>query len=55
MGFPKKIDGHNIHFKGKPRHVTLQIESFEKIKPCSDGFNTHLCGFQEDRWENIQF
>ena len=24
-------------------------------KPCSEGFNTHLWGFQEDRWENVHF
>ena len=26
-----------------------------KIKPCSEGFSTHLWGFQEDRWENMLF
>ena len=24
-------------------------------KPCFEGFNTHVWGFQGDRWENIQF
>ena len=29
--------------------------SFWENGPCSEGFNTHLWGFQEDRWENIYF
>ena len=23
--------------------------------PCSEGFNTHLWGFQGDRWQNVHF
>ena len=26
-----------------------------KNEPCSEGFNTHLWGFQGDRWENVHF
>ena len=26
-----------------------------KIESCSDGFNTHLWKFQEDRWQNMHF
>ena len=36
-------------------HVTPSNQSSWKNKPCSEGFNTHLCSFQEDRWENIHF
>ena len=28
---------------------------FWKNEPCSEGFNTHLCGFQGDRWQNVHF
>ena len=44
----------NIHFESKPRHLPLKRLS-QKNKPCSEGFNTHLWCFQEDRWENIHF
>ena len=33
--------------------MTPQINHLGKI--CSEGFNTHLCGFQGERWENINF
>ena len=26
-----------------------------KIEPCSEGFNTHVWGFKEVRWENVHF
>ena len=26
-----------------------------KIELCSEGFNTYLWGFQEDRWENVHY
>ena len=26
-----------------------------KNESCSEGFNTHLWGFQGDRWENLNF
>ena len=34
---------------------TLKSIILEKKKPCSAGFNTHLWGFQEDRWKNVHF
>ena len=30
-------------------------QSSQKNEPCSEGFNTHLWGFQGDRWENVHF
>ena len=42
-------------FSSKPRHVTFQNRSSQKIKPCSLGFNTHLWGFQGHRWEKCSF
>ena len=32
----------------------LNSIDFEK-EPCSEGFNTHVHGFQGDRWENVHF
>ena len=32
-----------------------QINHLGKNKPCSEGLNMHLWGFQGDRWENIHF
>ena len=52
-GVSKKIDGKTFIFMSKPWHVTPQIDLSWKNEPCSEGFNTHLWGFQEDRWENI--
>ena len=45
--------GKHVHFSSKPRHVTPQINQFQKNEPCSEGFNTHLCGCSGDRWENV--
>ena len=42
-------------FLSKPRHVTPQINCLKENKPCSQGFNTHLWGFQGDRWEHVHF
>ena len=45
-----------MHSLSKPRHMTPQIDHLKKKnKPCSEGFNTHLWHFQEDRWENTDF
>ena len=30
-------------------------DKWKKNEPCSEGFNTHLWGFQGDRWENVHF
>ena len=35
--------------------MTPQINRLRKKEPCSEGFNTHLWGFQEHRWENMNF
>ena len=35
--------------------MTPQIDRLRKKEHCSKGFNTHLWGFQEHRWENINF
>ena len=45
----------NIHFSSKLRQVTPQIDSSQKNELCSEGFNTHLWGFQGDRWETVSF
>ena len=50
----KKIDGKTFIFR-----VNLGMwpsnQSSQRKEPCSVGFNTHLWGFQGDRWENIHF
>ena len=33
----------------------LKLIALRKMKPCSEGFSTHLWGFQGDRWKNIHF
>ena len=48
MGFLKDIDGKNINFSTKPRHVTPHIDRLVKNKPCSEGFNTHLWGNSQE-------
>ena len=35
--------------------MTPQIDCLEKNEHCSEGFNTHLWGFQGDRWKNVHF
>ena len=30
----------------------LQINDLKTNNPCSEGLNTHLWGFEGDRWEN---
>ena len=44
----------NVHFYSKARNVTPQFNWLWK-EPCSEGFNTHVHGFQGDRWENVHF
>ena len=51
----KDIDGKMFIFQSKSWHVTPQIDHLGKSEPCSEGFNTHLLGFQGDRWENVHF
>ena len=35
--------------------MTPQIDCLRKNEHCSEGFNTHLWGFQGQRWENMNF
>ena len=35
--------------------MTPQIDHLGKHEHCSEGFTTHLWGFQGHRWENIHF
>ena len=53
----KQIDGKTFIFSTKPSLLTPQIDHLgkRKMKPCSDGFSTHLWGFKGDRWENMNF
>ena len=56
-----------IDVKSEHRHETPQINGVSKEIDClgnldmwpqinsEEGFNTHLWGFQGDRWENIHF
>ena len=53
-GISKKIDGKTFIFQVNLGMWPSNWSSW-KIKPCSEGFNTHLWDFQGDRWENIHF
>ena len=63
-GVSKEIDGKTVHCGVNLGNVTHQIKlsthiqgDRQKTSPGkqspSEGFNTHLRGFQGDRWENI--
>ena len=51
----KEIDGKTFILRVNLRHVTPQIDCLSKNEPCCKGINTHLWGFQGDRWKNIHF
>ena len=53
-GVSKEIDGKAFIFRVNLGMWPLNWSSW-KIRPCSEGFNTHLWGLQGDRWENIHF
>ena len=53
-GVSKKIDGKTFIFRVNLGMWPSNWLSW-KMELCSEGFNTHLCGFQEDRRENIHF
>ena len=52
-GVSNEIDRKTFIFRVNLVMWTLKSIILEK-KPCFEGFNTHLWGFQEDRWEKIQ-
>ena len=54
-GVSKEIDGKTVHFESKPTPCDPSNQLSQKIEPCSEDFNTHLWGFQGDRWENVHF
>ena len=45
----------NIHFEGKPRHVTPQIDGLSKMRPVLQCFNTHLWVSKEIDWKTFIF
>ena len=51
----KERDGKTFIFSVNLHMWLPQIDHLGKIEPCYEGFNMHLWGFQEDRWENIHF
>ena len=53
-GVSKEIHGKMFIF-GINLGVWTSNQSSWKNEPCSEGFNTHLWGFQGDRWENVHF
>ena len=54
MGFSKEIDGKTFILKIKVG-MSHPNQSSQKNEPCSDGFNTHVWGFQGYRLENVHF
>ena len=50
----RKIDGKTFIFRVNLGMWPLKSMSW-KNEPCSEGSNTQLCSFQEDRWENVHF
>ena len=54
-GFSKEIDGKTFIFRANLGMWGPSNRLSQKNEPCCEGFNTHLWGFQEDRWENIHF
>ena len=54
-GVTKEIDGENIHFYSKPKHVTPQIDHLGKMSTVLR-VSTHIYGvFQEIDGENVHF
>ena len=54
MKFPRRIDGKMFIFWVNLGMWPLKSIISEKWA-CSEGFNTHLWGFQEDRWKMFIF
>ena len=52
-GVSNEIERKTFIFRVNLVMWTLKSIILEK-KPCFECFNTHLLGFQEDRWEKIQ-
>ena len=52
-GVSKEIDGKTFILRVNLGMLPLTIDCLRKMEPCSEGFNTHLWCFQEDRWENM--
>ena len=53
-GVSKEIDGKMFIFRVNLGMWPLKSIVF-KNEHCSEGFNTHLWGFQGHRWENVHF
>ena len=51
-GVSKEIEGKIFIFRVNLSRWLLKSNHLQKIEPCSEGFNTHLWGFQWDRWKN---
>ena len=54
-GVSKQIDGKTFILRVNLGMWPLKSDCLRKLKPYSEGFNTHFWGFQADRWENIHF
>ena len=46
-GVSKEIDGENMHFESKPRHVTSQIDCLGKMNTVL-GVSTHIYGVSQE-------
>ena len=46
-GVSKEIDGKNVHFSSKPRHVTPQIDCLRKPSPTLR-VSTHIYGVSKE-------
>ena len=55
MGFQGDRWGMTFMFQVNLGMWPLKLIVLENHEPCSEGFNTHLCCFQGDRWENVHF
>ena len=53
-GISKVIDGKMFIYQVNLGMWPLKLICWEN-EPCSEGLNTHLWGFQGDRWENVHF
>ena len=46
-GVSQEIDGKNVHFYSKPRHLTPQIDRLRKMSPVLR-VSTHIYGVSKD-------
>ena len=53
-GVSQEIDGKMFIFRVNQACDSSNWSPW-KNEHCSEGFNTHLWGFSEDRWENVHF